>query len=85
LWIVGNSNGVLADGVYLMHWKSSCCKNRDIFLYKNGRTKVLANIDDQTILKRVEKFLIKNGCDEQQRIKCLKAVSDNLNKRDSAL
>jgi hypothetical protein len=78
LWGAETGNRVYADGIYVSHWQTSCCKERAIFIYKNGHAKVLAHMDTTTVLKRVDRFLRKNKCNHQEAVECIKKVRHEL-------
>jgi hypothetical protein len=81
LWAGKNSNSVYADGIYVAHWEAENKYNRHVYIYQGGRTRVLAKGSDDKILAQVNRFLIKQGCNDQELHECLTEVRFHLDNR----
>jgi hypothetical protein len=81
LWAGKRGNGVFSDGIYVVHWEAATKYNRHVYIYKGGRTRVLAKGSDDKILEQVNRFLIKQGCSNQELQECLTEVRFHLDNR----
>lgn len=85
LWGGNHGNGVYADGIYVAHWAAPNKHIRHIYIMsKRGRIRVLTKGDDDQIVARVRRFLIKQNCSDQEFQECLTEVRFHLENRTSS-